>query len=307
MKRKIWINGDFVNWNDASVHILSHSHQRGSLIFGFIPIFENENGTFIFRIDKHIERLYSSCHLAGIPIDYKESELINAVFDAAKENPGSKFIKIRVYIASIEIDVVPQDPLTTVAIAAYEPQKDIIEKNINPFHKSDYLSVWIEKDIHQRRSDIIDPQIKIAANYTSPMMAKWKARKNGYDEIILTDSEDYVTEAPTSNVFIVNQDGVLMTAHEDQVLHGITRMSIIEIAEDEGININIGRIPLKELQDAREVFITSSSHLVCPVKSLDKIPVGNGEIGKTTMILKNRFLKTTEGKDSKFNNWLSHI
>ena len=75
MKRKIWINGDFVNWNDASVHILSHSHQRGSLIFGFIPIFENENGTFIFRIDKHIERLYSSCHLAGIPIDYKESEL----------------------------------------------------------------------------------------------------------------------------------------------------------------------------------------------------------------------------------------
>ena len=101
MKRKIWINGDFVNWNDASVHILSHSHQRGSLIFGFIPIFENENGTFIFRIDKHIERLYSSCHLAGIPIDYKESELINAVFDAAKENPGSKFIKISVYIASI--------------------------------------------------------------------------------------------------------------------------------------------------------------------------------------------------------------
>ena len=307
MKRKIWINGDFVNWNDASVHILSHSHQRGSLIFGFIPIFENENGTFIFRIDKHIERLYSSCHLAGIPIDYKESELINAVFDAAKENPGSKFIKISVYIASIEIDVVPQDPLTTVAIAAYEPQKDIIEKNSNPFHRSDYLSVWIEKDKHQRRSDIIDPQIKIAANYTSPMMAKWKARKNGYDEIILTDSEGYVTEAPTSNVFIVNQDGVLMTADEDQVLHGITRMSIIEIAEDEGININIGRIPLKELQDAKEVFITSSSHLVCPVKSLDKMPVGNGEIGKTTMILKNRFLKTTEGKDSKFNNWLSHI
>ena len=91
--------------------------------------------------------------------------------------------------------------------------------------------------------DIIDPQIKIAANYTSPMMAKWKARKNGYDEIILTDSEDYVTEAPTSNVFIVNQDGVLMTAHEDEVLHGITRMSIIEIAEDEGIEMNIGRIP----------------------------------------------------------------
>ena len=187
MKRKIWIDGDFVDWNDASVHILSHSHQRGSLIFGFIPIFENENGTFIFRVDKHIERLLKSCLMAGIPIDYMENELIDAVFDTVKENPGSKFIKISVYIASIEIDVVPQDPFTKVAIAAYDPQKDIIEKNSQPFHSSKQLSVWIEKERHQRRQDIIEPQIKIAANYTSPMMAKWKARKNGYDEIILTE------------------------------------------------------------------------------------------------------------------------
>ena len=304
MKRKIWIDGEFVDWNDASVHILSHSHQRGSLIFGFIPIFENENGTFIFRVDKHIERLLKSCLMAGIPIDYMENELIDAVFDTVKENPGSKFIKISVYIASIEIDVVPQDPFTKVAIAAYDPQKDIIEKNSQPFHSSKQLSVWIEKERHQRRQDIIEPQIKIAANYTSPMMAKWKARKNGYDEIILTDSEDYVTEAPTSNVFIVNQGGVLRTAHEDEVLHGITRMSIIEIAEDEGIEMNIGRIPRRELEEAKEVFITSSSHLVYPVNSLDGKPVGNGKAGKTTMILKKRFLRVTEGKDNKFNKWL---
>ena len=304
MERKIWIDGVFVDWNDASVHILSHSHQRGSLIFGFIPIFENDNGAFIFRVDKHIERLFKSCLLAGIPINYKENELIDAIFHTVKENPGSKFVKISVYIASIEIDVVPQDPFTKVAIAAYEPQKDIIEKNSNVFYKSENMSVWIEKDKHQRRPDIIDPQIKIAANYTSPMMAKWKARKNGYDEIILTDNKGYVTEAPTSNVFIVSQDGVLMTAQEDQVLHGITRMSIIEIAEDEGIEMNIGRIPLKELQEAIEVFITSSSHLICPVNSLDGKPVGSGKTGEKTLIIKNRFLNVINGKDNKFNKWL---
>ena len=307
MERKIWIDGVFVDWNDASVHILSHSHQRGSLIFGFIPIFENDNGTFIFRVDKHIERLFKSCLLAGIPINYKENELIDAIFHTVKENPGSKFVKISVYIASIEIDVVPQDPFTKVAIAAYEPQKDIIEKNSNVFYKSENMSVWIEKDKHQRRPDIIDPQIKIAANYTSPMMAKWKARKNGYDEIILTDSKGYVTEAPTSNVFIVSQDGILMTAQEDEVLHGITRMSIIEIAEDEGIEMNIGRIPLKELQEAIEVFITSSSHLICPVNSLDGKPVGSGKTGEKTLIIKNRFLNVVNGKDNKFNKWLSPV
>ena len=141
-----------------------------------------------------------------------------------RENPGSKYAKISVYISSIEIDVVPQEHFSTVAIAAYEPQEDIISKNTQPFHTSKELSVWLEKEKHQRRHDIIPPQVKIAGNYTSSMMAKWKARKNGYDEIILTDEEGYITEAPTSNVFIVNNDNVLLTAPEEEVLYGITRI-----------------------------------------------------------------------------------
>ena len=307
MSRKIWINGDFVDWNDAKVHILSHSHQRGSLIFGFIPIFENDNGVFVFRINKHTERIFKSCEIAGIPIAYTKENIKNAIIDTVQVNPGSKFVKISVYIASVEIDVVPQDPFTTVAIAAYEPQEDIIAKNSQPFHSSPELSVWVEKVRHQRRSDIIAPQVKIAANYTSPMMAKWEARKQGYDEIILTDEDGYVTEAPTSNVFIVNAKGILMTAHEDDVLHGITRMSILEITEDESIETNIGRVPLKDLEEAREVFVTSSSHLVCPVIKIDGSPVGNGKIGEVTERLKNRFHEIIKGKENKFQHWLHKI
>jgi len=307
MSRKIWINGDFVDWNDAKVHILSHSHQRGSLIFGFIPIFENDNGVFVFRINKHTERIFKSCEIAGIPISYTKENIKKAIIDTVQVNPGSKFVKISVYIASVEIDVVPQDPFTTVAIAAYEPQEDIIAKNSQPFHSSPELSVWVEKVRHQRRSDIIAPQVKIAANYTSPMMAKWEARKQGYDEIILTDEDGYVTEAPTSNVFIVNAKGILMTAHEDDVLHGITRMSILEITEDESIETNIGRVPLKDLEEAREVFVTSSSHLVCPVIKIDGSPVGNGKIGEVTERLKNRFHEIIKGKENKFQHWLHKI
>ena len=106
---------------------------------------------------------------------------------------------------------------------------------------------------------------------------------------------------------MVSQDGVLMTAQEDEVLHGITRMSIIEIAEDEGIEMNIGRIPLKELQEAIEVFITSSSHLICPVNSLDGKPVGSGKIGEKTLIIKNRLLNVVSGKDKKFSKWLRPV
>ena len=304
MQRKIWMNGDYVNWEDAQVHILSHSHQRGSLIFGFIPIFENEGVVSLFRLNDHVERLFTSCVTAGIPLDYSPDDIQLAIKDTVKQNPGSIYVKISVYIASIEIDVVPQDPFSTVAIAAYEPQEDIISKNTQPFHVSKELSVWIEKEKHQRRPDIIPPQVKIAGNYTSSMMAKWKARKNGYDEIILTDEEGFITEAPTSNVFIVNQDDCLLTAPEDEVLYGITRKSILEIASNEGIKVRVERIPMSELENAKEVFLTSSSHLVCPVTKIDNEPVSNGVPGILTNRLKERFIKISQGQDNFFSSWL---
>jgi len=307
LQRKIWINGDYINWEDAQVHILSHSHQRGSLIFGFIPIFENDGVISLFRLNDHVERLFTSCETAGIPLEYSPQDIQLAIKDTVRKNPGSKFVKISVYIASIEIDVVPQDPFSTVAIAAYEPLEDIASKNTQPFHSSKELSVWLEKEKHQRRHDIIPPQVKIAGNYTSSMMAKWQARKNGYDEIILTDEEGYITEAPTSNVFIVNQKGCLLTAHEDDVLYGITRKSILEIAESESIPIKIGRIPTDELLNAKEVFISSSSHLICPVIKVDKNFVGEGKIGELTLSLKNRFNKIITLEDNIFRYWLSDV
>ena len=307
MQRKIWINGNYINWEDAQVHILSHSHQRGSLIFGFIPIFDNERVVSLFRLNDHIDRLFNSCISAGIPLDYSSEEIHLAIKDTVRKNPGSKFVKISVYISSIEVDVVPQDPFSSVAIAAYDPQEDIISKNTQPFHSSKKLSVWLEKEKHQRRSDIIPPQIKIAGNYTSSMIAKWQARKDGYDEIILTDEDGFITEAPTSNVFLVNNDGALLTAPEKEVLYGITRKSILDIADDEGIKTIVERIPLSELEDAKEVFITSSSHLVCPVIKIDNVLVGDGDIGDLTSKLKNRFLKISQGNDKFSQDWLENI
>ena len=307
MQRKIWINGEYVNWDNAQVHILSHSHQRGSLIFGFIPIFDNQGVVSLFRLKDHIERLFKSCTSAGIPLDYSSNEIHMAIKDTVRENPGSKFVKISVYISSIEVDVVPQDPFSTIAIAAYEPHQDIITKNTQPFYTSKELSVWLEKEKHQRRHDIIPPQVKIAGNYTSSMMAKWQARKNGYDEIIFTDEKGYITEAPTSNVFIINQDNVLLTAPESDVLYGITRKSVLEIAKNENINIKEDKIPLHELENAKEVFLTSSSHLICPVVKIDNRPLESQNLKSITNKLKMRFLKIIQGEDSFSNRWLDKV
>lgn len=307
MQRKIWINGEYVNWDNAQVHILSHSHQRGSLIFGFIPIFDNQGVVSLFRLKDHIERLFKSCTSAGIPLDYSSNEIHMAIKDTVRENPGSKFVKISVYISSIEVDVVPQDPFSTIAIAAYEPHQDIITKNTQPFYTSKELSVWLEKEKHQRRHDIIPPQVKIAGNYTSSMMAKWQARKNGYDEIIFTDEKGYITEAPTSNVFIINQENVLLTAPESDVLYGITRKSVLEIAKNENINIKEDKIPLHELENAKEVFLTSSSHLICPVVKIDNRPLESQNLKSTTNKLKMRFLKIIQGEDSFSNRWLDKV
>jgi len=307
LQRKIWINGSYVNWEDAQVHILSHSHQRGSLIFGFIPIFENDGVVSLFRLNDHVDRLFTSCATAGIPLDYSPEDIQLAIKDTVRKNPGSKFAKISVYISSIEIDVVPQEPFSTVAIAAYEPQEDIISKNTQPFHTSKELSVWLEKEKHQRRHDIIPPQVKIAGNYTSSMIAKWQARKNGYDEIIFTDEEGYITEAPTSNVFIVNRDNVLLTAPEEDVLFGITRKSILEIAEFENIVTKVERIPATELENAKEIFLTSSSHLVCPIIKIDNRPINNGISGIITNRLRDRFLRISKNEDSSYSSWLEVI
>jgi len=244
---------------------------------------------------------------AGIPLDYSSEEIHFAIKETVRENPGGKFVKISVYISSIEVDVVPQDPFSTVAIAAYDPQEDIISKNTQPFHSSKELSVWLEKEKHQRRADIIPPQIKIAGNYTSSMMAKWQARKNGYDEIIFTDENGFITEATTSNIFIVNKDDILLTAHKDDVLYGITRKSVLEIAENEGIPIKVGSISLNELDNAKEVFLTSSSHIICPVIKIDDSLIGNGHIGKLTKQLKTRFNNIIKRKDNIFNKWLYDV
>jgi branched-chain amino acid aminotransferase len=305
--RTIWRDGEFVAWQDATVHVLAQSLQRGSLAFDYMSVHETAKGTAIFRLDAHIDRLLRTCEITGLPLTYSKAALMDACAETVRKNPGAKSVKISALLASIEVELVPQDPTVSVFIAAYDSAKDIIETHENPLHFSEELTLKVERDKSNRREDIIPPHAKVAANYTSPMMAKWKARNEGFDDIILLDEEERVAEAPTSNLFMVDASGELVTPPAEVVLLGITRASIIDVARALGMSVHERDITVSELLAATEVFLTATSIGVWPVIKIDNQVIGNGKAGVTTTRLAGKLKDIQHGLDADFDHWLDYV
>ncbi|MCH2173143.1 aminotransferase class IV [Myxococcota bacterium] len=305
--RRIWLDGELVPWHAATVHVLSHSLQRGSLVFDYMSVKDTHRGPAIFRLDDHVTRLLRSAELVGLPLERSAEELTAAIVSTVRANPGSTAVKISAFLPSIEIDVVPVDDLVSVAIAAYHPGRDIAAYKPSRVDRRDVLRIWVEKCVRNRRSDIVPPQAKVAANYVSPMLAKWRARKNGYDEILLVDEEGYVAEGPTTNVFIVGSDGALQTPSTENVLPGVTRSTILEIARRDGLTVRETQVRPEELMAAREVFLTGTTAGVWPVVSVDDQAIGDGSPGITSQQLRSRFQEVVSGADSEFLHWLTFV
>jgi branched-chain amino acid aminotransferase len=306
--RKIWRNGKMVPWAEATVHVLSHSLQRGSLVFDYLSVHATPRGAAIFRLDRHIERMLRSCELMGLPIPYGEEELSAAVIQTVAANPGAKAVKASAYFSSVEVDVVPLDRRVTVAIAAYDPYRDIIARLPgDPPRRARTVRLWLEKKKHQRRDDIVSPQAKVAANYASSMTAKAHAQQRGFDEILLVDEDDQLAEGPTTNLFVVDTAGVLLTPPEKRVLKGVTRLSIIELAKYHGIDVRETVIPSAALREASEVFLTGTTAGVLPAESVDGRPVGDVCPGPIATTLGEHFERVTAGEDPNFEHWLTYV
>ena len=306
ISRSIWWDGDFVAWQDAVVHVLAHSLQRGTLIFDYLSVHATPGGAGIFRLREHLERLLVSADLVGIPLDLGLKELELAVVDTVRKNPGCTAVKVSAFLPSIEVDVVPVDARVSVAIAAYDPATDILAHQRDVPPRRETARVWIEKSVRNRRSDIVSPQAKVAANYASPMLAKWRARKAGYDEVLLVDERGCVAEGPTTNFFLV-ADGGLCTPSAESVLLGITRRSILEIARSEGLSVRETQLRPEALKAADEVFLTGTTAVIWPVESVDDVPIRNGVAGPVTQRLAARYGEISAGRDPKFAHWLTIV
>lgn len=304
--RQIWLDGRFVPWGDATVHLLSHSLQRGSLVFDYLSVHETPRGPACFRLPEHLQRFRDSCELVGLPQTRSSQELTEAVVETVRRNEDVRAVKVCAYLASLELDVVPADDHVTVAIAAYDPLADTVQP-AGGRKRVEAVRIWLEKQARQRRPDIVSPHAKVAANYVSPMTAKWKAKRAGYDEILLIDARGMVAEGPTTNVFCVDADGVLWTPPDEGVLLGVTRRSILEIAKHAGYTVREEAIAPEFLFDASEAFLTGTSAGVWPVESIDDRLVGDGRPGPVSQTLSQHFRRIVRGEDPAFEHWLTYV
>jgi branched-chain amino acid aminotransferase len=305
-ERRIWIDGRLVPWAEATVHVLSHSHQRGSLVFDYMGVYETPRGPAVFRLDDHVRRFLVSVDLVGLPLRLDFAAIRAAVLEAVRANPGAKAVKVSAYLASVEVDVVPVDEHVTLAVAAYDPVADVLRPKGVAARGFAPLRIWIEKERRNRRPDILSPQAKVAANYASPMYAKWSAKRRGYDEVLLVDEQGFVAEGPTSNVFLVDRDGVLRTPPEETVLLGVTRRSILEIAQAEGRKVVEEKFRPEALFEAAEAFITGTTAGAWAIASVDDhaLPAAPGPV---TRALGERFKRITSGADPDFERWLAYV
>lgn len=306
VERTVWRDGEFVPWDDANVHILAQSLQRGSLAFDFMSVHQARRGVAVFRLEDHVARLFKTCAIMGLPIAYSQAELVEGCAETVRRNPGATSLKISALIPSIEAELVPRNPRVGVFICAYDLESDILGIEEPAGSHGETVSLKVEREIVNRRPDIIPPQAKMAANYTSAMFAKWRAREQGFDEIVLLDGDGSIAEAPTSNIFLVNAEG-LATPPEDKVLHGITRASVIELADALGIACRATDLAVDDLRSAREVFLTSTSVGLWPVVQIDGRAVSSGSTGPVTSRLKNALAEITRGADANFEHWLHYV
>ena len=310
--RLIWLDGALRPWAEATIHVLSHAAQRGSLVFDYMSVHDlasgnaagHPAGAAIFRLSEHVDRFFHSCGLMGLPVGQNAEAIGAAIRETVIANPGARAVKISAYFASVEIDVIPMDTHVTVAIAAYDPAADIQTRlPVQPQPKPRTVKLWIEKERANRREDIVSPQAKVSANYASPMTAKAQARAEGYDEIVLVDEDGHLAEAPTSNLFFVH-DGALMTPPAKKVLHGVTRSSFRALAKAEGDEVHERALGPEALLSASEAFLTGTTAGVWPIESVDRKPLG-GCPGPISGKLRDRFKRASAGDDPEFAHWLT--
>jgi branched-chain amino acid aminotransferase len=294
-KPEIWVDGKFVEWDRVTVHVLSHSVQRGSTVFESLNCRETAKGPAIFRLEAHVDRFLESARLTKMHMPFSHEELVEAAKETVRRSGHTRCcIRPLAYYAGEELQVVPKQSAVQVIIAVAPP--------IEP---PDKVRAKISS-IRKLHPDTAPVAAKVAANYLSGMLAKREAIESGFDDAILLDSLGNVAECPTESLFIV-KDGAVKTAPLGTVLAGITRDSVIQVAGDIGYHVAERAIPVDKLHNADEIFLTCTSGGAAPIVQLDDREVSGGQAGEITLALGAAYLDAATGKNPKYEHWLTYI
>ena len=293
-ERKVWLNGELISWEKATVPLLSHGFSRGSAIFDVFGIHEGPDGLFAFRMDEHLKRLMKSAELLEMEIAYSTEEIIDAVTETVRANDiGRGLVKILAYWGEEAIIKLVLESKLDVAIFAVPDSEELGMDNTNPI--SACLSKW--RKIHP---ETVPVAAKSCSNYLNGYLARKDANSRGFDVGLMVGTDGFLAEGSIESVFIV-KDGVLKTPPLGRVLSSITRKSILQAVPTIGIPTSEDSILPEELFAADEIFTSHSGVKVSPVARFEdrnlQVP---GPITKQVMELMNNILNMS---DDRFNDW----
>lgn len=297
----IWYDGKLVPWRDATTHVLTHSLHYGLAVFEGVRAYKTAEGTAIFRLAEHTQRLFNSGRIYLMEIPYEKEQLMAAQREVVRANKlESCYLRPIAFYGSEKMGVSPKGAKVHVAIAGW------------PWGA--YLGAEaLEKGIRVKTSSFARHHInvtlaraKFSGTYANSILANQEATMDGYDEALLLDVDGFVAEGSGENLFVV-KNGKLYEPELTSALVGITRDSVITLANDIGIEVRAKRMTRDDVYIADEAFFTGTAAEVTPIRELDNRPIGNGECGPITKKLQSLFFDAVNGRNPKYQSWLTPV
>jgi branched-chain amino acid aminotransferase len=298
----IWLNGEFVAWEDAKVHVLTHGLHYGTGVFEGIRCYETEHGPAVFRHQDHLDRLERSAKLFYMPMPYSTEQLREVTHELINRNGlRSCYIRPLVYRGYGQLGLNPLDLPVEVAIALWEWGAYLGEEGKRAGIRAK-VSSW-----RRISPDSLIPHAKASGQYLNSVLAKVESLKGGYDEAILLDDHGHVCEGSGENIYVV-RDGTIFTPPQTaSILDGINRKSIIVIARDLGYDVVERDVARAELYLADEVFLSGTAAELVPVREIDDHEIGAGEPGEITRVLQGAFEDALHGRSERYREWLDVV
>jgi branched-chain amino acid aminotransferase len=298
----IWMNGDFVPWQEAKVHVLTHGLHYGTGVFDSMRCYETELGPAVFRGADHIDRLQRSAELYYMPVPYSGQELLAATLElVARNGLSSCYIRPIVNRGYGQMGLNPLDAPVDVTIACWEWGAYLGEEGKRDGVRAK-VSSW-----RRISPDSLIPHAKASGQYLNSVLAKVESMKAGYEEAILLDDGGHVCEGTGENVYIVRGGEIATPGQHNSILDGVTRRSVIQIAADLGYAVVERNIARAELYLADEVFMSGTAAELVPVREIDDHEIGSGRPGEVTRVLQAAFEDAIHGRSERYREWLDVV
>jgi branched-chain amino acid aminotransferase len=297
----IWYDGKLVPWRDATTHVLTHSLHYGLAVFEGVRAYKTVDGTAIFRLAEHTQRLFNSGRIYLMEIPYEKEQLMAAQREVIRANKlESCYLRPIAFYGSEKMGVSPKGAKVHVAIAAWPwgayLGAEALEKGIRVKTSS----------FARHHINVTMARAKFSGTYANSILANQEATMDGYDEALLLDVDGFVAEGSGENLFVV-KNGKLYEPELTSALVGITRDSLITLANEIGIDVHPKRMTRDDVYIADEAFFTGTAAEVTPIRELDNRPIGNGQCGPITKRLQSLFFDVVNGRNPKYKSWLTPV